>query len=182
MDQRWIVAGLLVVGGSAGAAAPRRIAPAIAIDEREIAVSCQPRQLATRFGAPGAIHIARPGELLVPPGAYATGAGPIDAQGQAGGGPRYDIAFLARDRDGITLELRTYGEGEATRPATSRFVRMPSAERKVRLRDLSIMIVASSAATLSYRVERDAAAPTDEAATNECPRDRIDVDLAIPPR
>ena len=170
-----LLVGLAALACAPSAAAPRRPPPAIAIAADEFPVACDPRRLAPGFGALGGMHTARRGALLVPPAAYAAGGAP------------YDVAFLRRDRDGLTLELRTYREGDTTHPATSRFFTVPPADKVVLVRDLAITIVAATAATLTYRVDRADAPPAEVSAAteevdNECRRDRQDVDLALPPR
>lgn len=157
-------------------------------------IVCQPRHLAQSFGAISRLHTARRGELIVPAGDYVRGSEAIDPRGHAiKGNDMYDVAFLAIGEGGIMFELRTYGD-DLTHPRTSQIMSFPITDKTVRVRHLSIDIVATTAMTITYRVQFNRtdmpdllpAEPTEtakeEVAIAECRRDMQDMDVARPQR
>ncbi|MES2057543.1 MAG: hypothetical protein V4564_16530, partial [Pseudomonadota bacterium] len=171
----------------------RRALPPVKAEAPFVPIVCQPRHLAANFGAIDRLHTARRGELIVPPGDYASGLAPADPHGhRAGGDGIYDVAFLAIDDDGIMFELRTYGD-DLTHPRTSQTMSFPTTDKTVRLRHLRIDMVATTAGTITYRIRPDRTDMTDprpaesgepatEIAIDECRRDMPDLDLARPQR
>src|SRR3954469_18932411 len=98
MNCRQIVLGVWVLscsaGGYAAARAPLRALPPVAEEAPPVPIACQVRRLPRGYGALDAVHVARTGELVVPPGEYDRGLLPLDPRDAASaGGNIYDAAL-----------------------------------------------------------------------------------------
>ncbi|WP_442678662.1 hypothetical protein ACSBM8_14255 [Sphingomonas sp. ASY06-1R] len=108
-----------------------------------------------RYGAIDAVHIARRGELIVPPGDYSQGLLPLDPhEPNAGltGRVIYDAALLDVDGARIVFEVRTYDPGDLIHPQTSETHAFPVTDRAVQLQQLRLAISAVKGNAISYRV------------------------------
>ena len=193
MDCRPIVLGLCALGCSADIQAAtrpqRRAIPPAAEEAPAERIACQLRHVSRGFGALEAVHIARRGELIAPPGDYSRGLSPLDPRAAASSeGTIYDAALLAVDAGEMVFELRTYDGGDLTHPRTSRFLSFPIGERVVQLRHLRLAIAAATASAITYRIAFAPMLPVapsrrtdvEESVSNECRRDMQDVDVARP--
>ena len=133
MDFRPMVLGLCVLGCAAdiGAATrPQRGAlPPVAQGAPSEPIACQIRRFPRGYGALDAVHIAKPGELIVPLGDYSRGLSPLDPRDAVSSGRQvYDVALLAVDKDEMLFEVRTYGS-DLTHPKPANFAHSRSAKQ-----------------------------------------------------
>ena len=143
-------------------------------------IACEARRLPVRYGAIDAIHTARRGELILPPGDYSQGLLPIDPrQPNAGltGRVIYDAALLDVDGKRMLFEVRTYGSADLTSPQTSQTHSFPVTDKIVQLRHLRLAISAVKGNAISYRIAFVPPAATSESETEstytECPGDAL---------
>ncbi|ATY34948.1 hypothetical protein CVN68_22850 (plasmid) [Sphingomonas psychrotolerans] len=136
-------------------------------------IACEARRLPVRFGAIDAIHTARRGELVVPPGDYSQGLLPLDPRqpnAELTGRVIYDAALLNVDGESMIFEVRTYGSADLTIPQTSETHSFPVTDKIVQLRQLRLAISAVKGTEISYRITFVPPAATSETETSytEC--------------
>jgi hypothetical protein len=158
-DCRSIVFGLCLLGYSVGvqAATSRKRPPPPPLKAQIgfMPIACEARRLPVRYGEVGAIHTARRGELIVPPGDYSQGLLPLDPrQPNAGltGRVIYDAALLDVDGESMIFEVRTYNAADLKNPQTSETHSFSVTDKIVQLRQLRLAISAVKGTAISYRI------------------------------